>query len=117
MKLPLIALALSTILIGCGMDSTMKEMAQNNPNSHARMLAAQNGCLGCHAVDSTVLGPAWRNVSKRYNNEPTARESIINSISNGSRGRWNNEEMPAFAERMSKEDIEVIADYILGLSK
>ena len=28
-------------------------------------------CLNCHAVDHKVIGPAWRDVGKRYKNAKT----------------------------------------------
>lgn len=121
MKLASLILGLSIALIGCDISNPVQDMAKNNPNSKARMIAAQHGCMGCHTIDNSVMGPAWRLVAKSYQNDPQARENIINSIKHGSRGRWEsiapNQIMPGFAARMPDEDVILITDYILSLNK
>ena len=36
-------------------------------------LARKSGCLSCHAVDKKIVGPAWRDVAKRYKDIPDAK--------------------------------------------
>ena len=40
-------------------------------------LADQSRCLGCHDVEVTVRGPAWRDVAKRYRGKPEVEEVQI----------------------------------------
>lgn len=115
MKLLTVLAVISTLLLGCDIDSTMQEMAKNNPNAQVRMLAAKSGCMGCHSVDHGVLGPAWRQVADRYSNDPLVREKIIHSITHGSAGHWSKDVMPAFKDRLSAEQIALLADYIVSL--
>ena len=118
MKFKLVVPALFLMLTACGMEDTMQDMASKNPDSKARAIAADYGCLSCHTKDNSVVGPAWRLVAERYQNAPDAKSHLVNSISNGSFGRWQKKEkMPAFKDRMSSEEMNLIADYILRLAK
>jgi cytochrome c len=78
-------------------------------------LATNNGCLGCHSVDKKLLGPAWKNVAA----EVSDRARLIDSIKNGSQGKWaaitGGMAMPANSPRVSDADIEKLADFILTL--
>lgn len=118
MKLKLLVPVLSLTLAACGMEDTMQNMASKNPDSKARAIAADYGCLSCHTKDNSVVGPAWRLVAERYQNVPDAKSHLVNSISSGSFGRWQNKEkMPAFKDRMSNEEINLIVNYILKLAQ
>jgi len=35
-------------------------------------LAKSSGCLGCHAVDTKKVGPAYKDVSKKFKGKPQA---------------------------------------------
>ena len=48
MKAILLIFSLSIALLGCDVESPMQQMANNNPDAQARMIAAQYGCMGCH---------------------------------------------------------------------
>ncbi len=121
MKLAALILGLSAALAGCDISNPVQDMAKKNPDSKARTIAAQHGCMGCHTVANSIVGPAWRLVAESYQSDPLARENIVNSIKHGSRGRWesitSNQVMPGFADRISDADITVLADYILSLNK
>ena len=83
------------------------------------MIAADYGCLSCHTIDNSVVGPVWRLVAKSYQGDANIRGTLINSIKHGSQGRWNvakGEKMPAFVDRMSNDEIGVMADYIISLN-
>jgi len=103
----------------CDVGNSMREASKNNPTSHARVIAADSGCMGCHAVSVTVVGPAWKLVAKKYKNEPGAKEFLIQKIKKGGKGNWNEMNggkiMPAHEDRMSDEDISKLVDYILAL--
>lgn len=114
-----IGFILLLFLTSCDVGDSMREASKNNPTSHARVIAADNGCMGCHAVSVTVVGPAWKLVAKKYKNEPNAREFLIQKIKKGGKGNWiemtGGKVMPAHEDRMSDEDISKVVDYILKL--
>jgi len=79
-----------------------------------------NGCLACHAVASKKAAPAFAGIGKRNKKfeGANAKSTIINSIQNGSQGKYPmfaNSAMPAYA-KLSKDELSVVADYILSQS-
>lgn len=85
-------------------------------------------CLSCHAIDHNVIGPAWRDVGKRYkgaqNFEYNGKvypllEGLVMKVSNGSRagtGHWGTMPMPAEDPVGTKKDkIEKIVKFVLSL--
>lgn len=84
-------------------------------------LAKKSGCLACHAVDNKVVGPAWRDVSKRYKDDPEAKSKLIAKVSKGGRGNWTEVvgavAMPPYSPRVSDENIAQLVDFVLSLEK
>ncbi len=84
-------------------------------------LARMNGCLECHTVTVSKLGPSWNEIAKRYKDAPRedARALLIDRVRNGSKGQYINwktdEGMPPLKNRVSNEHIERLVDYILAL--
>ena len=83
------------------------------PTAHAsKALATKNGCLGCHAVDVQINGPAYKDVAQKYAGDPKGKEHLIESILQGGSGRWGEMVMPAQI-KLSKADAAKLADWIL----
>lgn len=36
------------------------------PQADAQKIMQKSGCMACHAIDKTLLGPAYKDVAKRY---------------------------------------------------
>lgn len=79
-------------------------------------LAKKSGCMACHAIDKKVVGPAWNDISDKYKGDATAKDTLVASITNGSRGKWGNVPMPA-QKRVTAEEAAKLADYIVSLKK
>ncbi len=75
-------------------------------------LLAANGCLACHAVDRTVVGPAYHAVAAKYRTDPEALAQVAASIGRGGVGRWGAVPMPPFPD-LSAVDARALADYVL----
>ncbi|MDP4837182.1 MAG: cytochrome C', partial [Burkholderiales bacterium] len=59
-------------------------------------LAKSKNCLSCHAIDKKLVGPAYKDVAKGKDpkgGEITV-ERLVNSIKNGSMGKWGPIPMP-----------------------
>jgi cytochrome c len=89
--------------------------------SSAQELINQNGCLSCHAVASKKAAPAFAGIgmrNKRFEGAQ-AKESIMNSIKNGSHGKYpyfaDKNSMPAYPN-FTQEELSTLADYILAQS-
>jgi len=79
-------------------------------------LANKNGCLACHSVDKKVLGPAFKEVSKKYKGNADAATYLIGKIKGGSSGVWGPIPMPPNSPRVTDADIKDLAEWILSLS-
>jgi cytochrome c551/c552 len=84
-------------------------------------LAGASGCLGCHSVEKKVVGPAWRDVSNKYKDDPEARAFLINKVAKGGGGNWTSItggfKMPPNHPRVSMENITLMVDFVLSISK
>lgn len=82
-------------------------------------LARSSGCTACHALDTKVVGPAWKDVAARYRDVEGARAILISKVKVGGRGNWTDVTggipMPPYSPRVSDADIERLVDFILGL--
>jgi len=121
MKKTVLTVVAVLMIISCGADETTLKISQDKKSAAALSIARQNGCLNCHKVTSSVIGPAWILVSERYKDAPDAREFLINKVKKGGSGSWNDitggAKMPAHEHRVSHEHIELIVDFILALKR
>ena len=77
-------------------------------------LFKQSDCLGCHAMDQSSVGPAYKRVGLRYSKRPDATVYLMNKIASGGSGVWGNRVMPSHAA-LSPEVRRAMAQYILSL--
>lgn len=75
-------------------------------------LLVSNACLGCHAVDHKIVGPAFHDVAARYAAEPDARTMLAVSIRNGGVGKWGDVGMPPMAT-LDEAQAKALAAYVL----
>jgi cytochrome c len=82
-------------------------------------LAKKSGCLACHSVDKKVVGPAWKDVAKRYRGDAGARAKLIAKVKKGGKGNWTKVTggvpMPPYSPRVKDENIEKLVDFVLQL--
>lgn len=80
-------------------------------------LATKSGCMGCHTIETKRVGPAWNDVSEKYKGNEHANHMIVETIQNGSKGKWGGA-MPMPAQKhVSAEDASTLANFIIGLKK
>lgn len=77
-------------------------------------LARKNNCLGCHAVGTKLVGPAYKDVAAKYAGQADAQAALVQSIRNGSVGKWGELPMPAHP-KLSEADAKKLAAWVLGL--
>jgi cytochrome c len=59
-------------------------------------LAAKYNCQTCHSLyDSSMQGPTYRAIAKKYASDNNARDELSASILNGSSGTWGSNTMPS----------------------
>lgn len=100
-----------------------------NALQHHRMprLAVTLGCNNCHSLDHKIVGPAWKDIGKRYRNTSTYEykgkryplvKGLVQKISHGGRGNWGVEMMPALDPTGDRHaEIGKLVNFILKLGK
>lgn len=91
------------------------------------LLGVRLGCNACHAVDHKIVGPAWQDVGKRYQNAKTFEylgqsyplaEGLVQKVSRGGTGNWGIETMPGMDPTGSKHAVlQKLVGFILQLGK
>jgi cytochrome c551/c552 len=77
--------------------------------------AAKNAnCMRCHGVERRYVGPAFNQVSARYQGRPDAVDYLVGKIRNGGAGEWGRALMPR-QPHVSEEQARQIAGWILSL--
>jgi cytochrome c551/c552 len=76
-------------------------------------MATAYGCLACHQPDKKVIGPAYKDVRAKYQNDPQAIEKIMEQIHHGGTGKWGTAVMPPFT-MVSDADARRLAEWIMS---
>jgi cytochrome c len=63
-------------------------------DSEATQLMAKYNCQACHTVDKKLVGPAFKDVAKKYAGDKSAPEKLAQKIKTGSSGVWGPIPMP-----------------------
>ena len=77
-------------------------------------LAQKNGCLACHAVDHKVVGPAYKDVAKKYAGNKAAEAKLVAKVKAGGSGVWGPVPMPPNSQ-VSDADIKTLVKWVLSL--
>jgi cytochrome c551/c552 len=80
--------------------------------SDVQTLINSNGCLGCHALQQKIVGPAFRDVAAKYRGNPEALVTVESHIRSGGQGRWGAVPMPPFSGLDARE-LEMLATFVL----
>ena len=77
-------------------------------------LANSKNCMSCHHSDRKVVGPAMKEIAKRYANEPLALATLTTKIQKGGAGVWGVVPMPANPQ-VSEAKAQKLAAWVLSL--
>lgn len=76
-------------------------------------LLQNNGCMSCHAKAEKVVGPAFLSVAEKYKGDKDAVATLVQSIQNGSKGKWGRMPMPPHSS-ISQDDLKALARHVLA---
>ena len=77
-------------------------------------LAKKHNCLACHQVDKKTVGPAYREIAKKYKGQNVAAK-LEQKVKKGGQGAWGQVPMPP-NPAVHDADIKKLVDWILKLS-
>ena len=78
----------------------------------AYVIAKQNACLGCHAINKKIVGPSFQMIAQKYKSDSNAQAFLKNKIAKGGAGSWGVVPMPANA-KLSATDLTLLTSWIL----
>jgi cytochrome c len=134
MKKFLAVLPLFMLIISCGGNSdestsanatndstTAEQPAANDISSNpdyqkGLALIAKSNCLTCHKVDEKLIGPAYRDVAKKYAGSDTAVTYLAHKVISGGKGVWGDVVMTPHPD-INEADAEQMVKYILLLNQ
>ncbi|MEC9483392.1 MAG: c-type cytochrome [Halomonas sp.] len=72
-------------------------------------------CAACHAIDTKLVGPAYVDVAAKYAGQDDAVAVLVDSIMNGSQGKWG--AIPMSPNAVTEEEARILAEWILQQKK
>ena len=130
MKKLFICMSAALILSSCGGEdqkpaaTTEKPAAQTeapagdppkvSTEEKALELIASKGCTACHALDKKVIGPAYIDVSKKYEATPEMLYKLTQKVVAGGKGVWGEIPMPP-NKNITFTEAKMIVAYVLSL--
>ena len=77
-------------------------------------LAQKKACLACHSVDNKIVGPAYKDVAKKYKGQKGIEAKLAEKIMKGGKGAWGEVPMPANPQ-VNEAEAKQLVTWILSL--
>ncbi len=77
-------------------------------------LAKSKNCMTCHNVDAKIVGPAFKEVAKKYASDKTAEAKLVQKVLKGGSGSWGAVPMPANTQ-VSEAEAKTLVKWVLSL--
>ena len=78
-------------------------------------LATKSGCTACHSVDKKIVGPAYKDVAKKYAGDKGAQAKLEKKVKAGGSGVWGEVPMPPNTQ-VSEGDVKKLVQWVLSLN-
>jgi cytochrome c len=100
-----------------GFDKTMLAQGHqaNTGFETGKRMIELSDCKACHSIDKKSIGPAYREVAKKYASERNSLKTLSDKILKGGSGVWGEQAMPGHPQHKS-EEIDEMVKYILSLA-
>lgn len=107
------AIAMTLAAAGCLLAGTATAAVTE---AEAMGIAQKNGCLACHQLDKKLVGPAWRDVGKKYGGQADAdaEAKLLVKVKKGGKDVWGPVPMPPNAT-VKDTDIKTLVEFVLTL--
>lgn len=119
-----ILLLLSTLLGACGRGSTQKDTPEDTPQEmtleddssliSGKALIARSDCSGCHKEQDKLVGPSYKEIALKYQNDTEVSSRLAEKVIKGGKGNWGEVPMTAHPQ-IIQADAEEMVKYILSL--
>lgn len=78
-------------------------------------LAKSKNCMACHSVDAKIVGPAFKEVAKKYAGQKDAEAKLTQKVLNGGSGVWGAVAMPANKGQVTEAEARELVKWVLSL--
>ena len=86
------------------------------PASATAAIVKQARGVACHAVDTKLVGPAYKDVAAKYKGDAGAPAHLFAKVREGGSGVWGQVPMMAHpADKISDDDLKAAIHWILSL--
>ena len=75
-------------------------------------LAQSKNCLACHAVDSKLVGPSYKDIAVKYKNDKTAEDRLVKKVIAGGGGVWG--QMPMPPNPVTEAEARILVQWVLN---
>ena len=76
-------------------------------------LAKSKNCMACHAIDKKIVGPAYKDVAKKYTGQKDAEDKLTQKVLNGGSGVWGPVPMPANSQ-VTEAEARTLVKWVLS---
>jgi len=80
----------------------------------SEQLAKEKNCLACHAIDTKLVGPAYKEVAAKYKGDKSAEDKLAQKVMKGGSGVWGQIPMPANPQ-VSAAEAKTLVKWVLSL--
>ena len=77
-------------------------------------MAKKYNCLACHQIDKKAVGPAYKDIAKKYKGQAGADVKLAEKVKKGGQGVWGPVPMPPNVA-VPDADIKKLVDWILKM--
>jgi len=99
---------------GAAVDTSMVSPGANAPVAKGKTLIDDQDCKTCHKEDTKLVGPGYKEIAQKYENNDKNVETLADKVIKGGSGNWGEVAMLPHPS-LQKSDAEEMVRYILSL--
>lgn len=84
------------------------------PAQASEELAKKYACMACHTLDKKSVGPAYKDVAKKYAADKGAQAKLEEKVRKGGAGVWGQTPMPP-NDKVAAGDVSALVKWVLSL--
>jgi cytochrome c len=77
-------------------------------------LAKTKNCMACHATETKLVGPAFKDVAAKYKQKKGVQDELVRKVMKGGSGVWGGVPMPANPQ-VNDAEARQLVDWVLSL--
>lgn len=104
-------LSLAAVLAALSMSTAA--FAKEPLGADLAAFARSKNCFACHHAEKKVIGPAFKEISRVYAQDPKASTALTEKVLKGTSGKWGPIPMPANGQ-LTEDEARVLVNWVLA---